>query len=692
MQTLKLRVYSFLLGSVLTGSAIATELTDVEFKTLPGDQLEAVLTFDSDAPSASGYVMDSPARVVVDLPDTLNGLDQRRFALSGSVASEAIVLGNNSKTRVVFKLDEPSSYEMLTRGNQVSIVIAGANSTSVASAPSQGTTDTPSNGQLDGFDFRRGPAGEGRIFVNLASSTNIDVDTQGNRILVKVPNFSVPAHLLTRMDVVDFGTPVNAIRISQEGADALMEITTQEQYDMSAYQADDQLVVTVAPLTQAEVARREEQRFEGEQLSFNFQDIEVRSVLQIIADVTQLNLVASDSVQGSITLRLVNVPWDQALDIVLRSKGLDKRLVGNVLMVGPAAEIAQRELEERQNAIASADLAPLFTEHFKVNYANAAEINALFQSMSAGEEDSIGGGLLSNRGSVIVDPRTNSIIMTDTQAKLDDFRGLLTKLDIPVRQVSIEARIVLANTGVSQDLGVRWGYDYARADASSGRTGFGAGAIDGVVDMVNGDTISYGDAPGGLVVDLAAAPSGATASSFAVGLLTGNNNFLTLELSALEAEGRGEVISQPRVIAGNQQKAVIQSGSEIPYQQATSSGATAVQFKEATLKLEVTPQITPDNRIIMELIVTKDSIGEVVAGVPTIDVTQLETQVIADNGQTIVLGGIFEQAVVESEEKTPILGDIPVLGALFSRTTRSNDKRETLIFITPRILENTTAS
>jgi type IV pilus assembly protein PilQ len=354
-------------------------------------------------------------------------------------------------------------------------------------------------------------------------------------------------------------------------------------------------------------------------------------------------------------------------------------------MVAPATEIADRERIELENTQKMQDLAPVYTEHFRVNYADAEEINTLFQAMS----DDTTSGLLSGRGSAIVDQRTNSIIMTDTQAKLDEFRDLLEKLDIPVRQVSIEARIVLANAGVSRDLGVRWGYDYQR-DVGSGRTGLSTGTVDGIVDMVNGDPLSYGDAPGGLVVDLAASPS--SASSFAVGLLTGGNNFLTLELSALEAEGRGEVISQPRVIAGNQQKAIIQSGSEIPYQQATSSGATAVQFKEATLKLEVTPLITPDNRIIMELIVTKDSIGEVVAGVPTIDVTQLETSVIADNGQTIVLGGIFEQAVVESEEKTPILGDIPFLGNLFKRTSRSNDKRETLIFITPRIMDEPTAT
>lgn len=684
------KALAFVTGALLSLQSFAADLTEVSFTALSAEELQAVLTFDGEAPAASGYLMESPARLVVDLPDTVNAVDQRRFSLSGSVATDAMLLSNSDKTRLVFNLTEQSTYEMLTRGNTVSLVIAtegtrtsNAVPTSAAYLPQQAAA---SSDALSGFDFRRGSEGEANILIDLGNSNaSVDVDTVGSDMVITIPNYSVPDHLQSRMDVLDFGTPVSYVIIDQVGDDAQITIETQDVFDFSAYQADDQLVLSVAPLTEQQVAERDAMTFEGEKLSFNFQNIEIRSMLQIIADVAELNLVASDTVQGEITLRLVNVPWDQALDIVLRTKGLDKRLVGNVLMVAPAAEIADRERIELENTQKMQDLAPVYTEHFRVNYADAEEINTLFQAMS----DDTTSGLLSGRGSAIVDQRTNSIIMTDTQAKLDEFRDLLEKLDIPVRQVSIEARIVLANAGVSRDLGVRWGYDYQR-DVGSGRTGLSTGTVDGVVDMVNGDPLSYGDAPGGLVVDLAATPS--SASSFAVGLLTGGNNFLTLELSALEAEGRGEVISQPRVIAGNQQKAIIQSGSEIPYQQATSSGATAVQFKEATLKLEVTPLITPDNRIIMELIVTKDSIGEVVAGVPTIDVTQLETSVIADNGQTIVLGGIFEQAVVESEEKTPILGDIPFLGNLFKRTSRSNDKRETLIFITPRIMDEPTAT
>jgi len=680
------KVMAFCASSLLSLQALAVDLTDVKFTALPTDELEAVLTFDGEAPAASGYLMESPARLVIDLPDTDNAVDQRRFSLSGSVATDAMLLSNSDKTRLVFNLTDPSTYEMITRGNQVSLrVSSAATSSSTQTAAASLTAATAESGGSDtlaGFDFRRGANGEANVLLDLGSSNaSVDVDTVGSNIVVTVPNYTVPNHLLSRMDVLDFGTPVSYVVIAQNGDDATVTIETSETFDFSAYQADDELVLSVAPLTQAQVAEREAMEFEGEKLSFNVQNTEVRTMLQIIADVANLNLVASDTVQGEITLRLVNVPWDQALDIVLRAKGLDKRLVGNVLMVAPAEEIADRERIELENSQKMQELAPVYTEHFRVNYADASEINTLFQAMS----EEVASGLLSGRGSAIVDQRTNSIIMTDTQAKLDEFRELLEKLDIPVRQVSIEARIVLANAGVSRDLGVRWGYDYR--DTNGGDTSISTGTIDGVVDVANGDTITYGDAPGGLVVDLAATPSSGTASSFAVGLLTGSNNFLTLELSALEAEGRGEVISQPRVIAGNQQKAIIQSGSEIPYQQATSSGATAVQFKESTLKLYVTPLITPDNRIIMELIVTKDSIGEVVAGVPTIDVTQLETSVIADNGQTVVLGGIFEQAVVESEEKTPILGDIPFLGNLFKRTSRSNDKRETLIFITPRIMD-----
>jgi type IV pilus assembly protein PilQ len=675
-----------MLAGVLTSTPLlATELTNVEFNTLPGEQLEAVLTFDTAAPTASGYLMESPARIIVDLPDTDNGVDQRRFNLSGDVATSAMLLSTDEKTRLVLNLSGAGQYEMLTRGNKVSVIIDKPMLTESSQGMTQQFADaSTATKQLDGFDFRRGDRGEGNVILDLGSaSANVDVDTRGSDIVVTIPNYTVPARLLNRMDVVDFATPVSLVSFEQRGRDAVVTINTSDDFDMSAYQANEEFVLSVAPLTREQRAEREaEFAYQGETLSFNFQNIEIRSLLQIIADITQLNLVASDSVQGDITLRLVNVPWDQALDLVLKTKGLDKRLIGNVLMVAPAAEIAERERVELQNTIDLEQLAPLFTEHFEVNYADAADINALFQQMNEEAES----GLLSGRGSVIVDERTNSIIMSDTQAKLMEFRELLHKLDIPVRQVSIEARIVLASTGFSRDLGVRWGFDYVNS-GSGGDQSIGSGTVDGVVDIVNGDPISYGDAPGGLVVDLAAAPANGNATSFAIGLLSGSNNFLTLELSALEAEGRGEVISQPKVIAGNQQTAVIKSGSEIPYQQATSSGATAVSFKDATLKLEVTPQITPDNRIIMQLVINKDAIGEIVAGVPTIDVTQLQTQVIADNGQTIVLGGIFEQAVVESEAKTPFLGDLPLIGHLFKQTSRQNDKQETLIFITPRILE-----
>ncbi|NVK10388.1 MAG: secretin and TonB N-terminal domain-containing protein, partial [Gammaproteobacteria bacterium] len=539
------KALAFVTGALLSLQSFAADLTEVSFTALSAEELQAVLTFDGEAPAASGYLMESPARLVVDLPDTVNAVDQRRFSLSGSVATDAMLLSNSDKTRLVFNLTEQSTYEMLTRGNTVSLVIAtegtrtsNAVPTSAAYLPQQAAA---SSDALSGFDFRRGSEGEANILIDLGNSNaSVDVDTVGSDMVITIPNYSVPDHLQSRMDVLDFGTPVSYVIIDQVGDDAQITIETQDVFDFSAYQADDQLVLSVAPLTEQQVAERDAMTFEGEKLSFNFQNIEIRSMLQIIADVAELNLVASDTVQGEITLRLVNVPWDQALDIVLRTKGLDKRLVGNVLMVAPAAEIADRERIELENTQKMQDLAPVYTEHFRVNYADAEEINTLFQAMS----DDTTSGLLSGRGSAIVDQRTNSIIMTDTQAKLDEFRDLLEKLDIPVRQVSIEARIVLANAGVSRDIGVRWGYDY-RNGAGNGGTGISTGSIDGIVDIVNGDPISYGDAPGGLVVDLAASPS--SASSFAVGLLTGDNNFLTLELSALEAEGRGEVISQPRV-------------------------------------------------------------------------------------------------------------------------------------------------
>ena len=483
-------------------------------------------------------------------------------------------------------------------------------------------------------------------------------------------NAVLPEALQRRLDVIDFATPVLNIDALPEGDGSTINIEANGEYDYLAYQADDVLIIDFKPVAVDDAEKRRKAKFpySGEKLSLNFQDIEVRSVLQLIADFTNLNLVASDTVSGRITLRLQSVPWDQALELVLKTKGLDKRKVGNVLMVAPADEIANRERLELENSRQVAELAKLQTEFVQVNYAKAADIAKLLSAEQ---------GLMSSRGSVSVDSRTNTLLIQDTAAKLDAIRGALTYLDIPVRQVMIEARIVIASTDFSKNLGVRWGY--AKNASKNGDQYASAGTL-GQLNGALGTQTTFG---GGLAVDLGVAST----SSFALGFLT-DSGFLDLEIAALESDGLSEIVSQPKLVTADGQTARIESGVEIPYQEAASSGATSVSFKDAVLSLEVTPQITPDDRIIMELKINNDSVGQIFAGVPSIDTREIETQVLVENGETIVLGGVYELSSVDSTSKTPLLGDIPFLGRLFKRTQKEETKTELLIFITPRLIKD----
>ena len=492
---------------------------------------------------------------------------------------------------------------------------------------------------------------------------------------------------MRRYDVTDFATPVAYMDVQATERGVTVSMKAVGNYDYLAYQTDQQYVVSVKPLTDQEVeARKNEFSYVGDKLSLNFQDIDVRAVLQLIADFTELNLVASDTVSGRITLRLQNVPWDQALELVLKTKGLDKRQVGNVLMVAPAAEIAERERQEIEANKQIAELAPLQTEFIRIRYASAEDVVRLFE---AGSEE--GGTLISPRGSVIVDARTNSLIITDTAAKLAEVRNLINLVDIPIRQVMIEARIVIAQSDVSSQLGIRWGGAYL--DVGSDDVTSISGDIDNVVnineDVIDGvsPSVSF---PGALLVDLGVA---AATSGFAVGY-TSNDLFLTAELSALEAAGTGEVVSQPKVITGDKQQASIKSGTQVPYQESSANGETTTSFKEAVLRLEVIPNITPDDRILLDLVINQDSVGDLVpsgtgGAIPTIDTTQLTTQVLVGNGETVVLGGVFRTEDVESVAKVPFFGDLPYVGVLFKNTTKQATKTETLIFITPRILAET---
>ena len=682
----KLNVYvSVIAFGLLSGLANAVTLEDVSFSSLPGERLEVTLQFDGAPPEPSGYTIERPARIAVDLRDTTSGLDSRSVPLGSGNAQSMTVVETKDRTRLIFNLVELVPYDTVRSGNSLVMTIGGQSegvvaSASTSSSQSSGTTNAAPSNTLAGVDFRRGKDGEGRVLVDLgSSSTPVDLTERSGKIRLTMNGIAVPADLRRRLDVTDFATPVTRIDTFVEDGNAVVEISPQGNYDYIAYQSGTQFTVSVEELSQEEAESRREEKFPytGDKLSLNFQDIEVRSVLQLIADFTGLNLVASDTVGGSITLRLQNVPWDQALDLILKTKGLDKRQIGNVLLVAPADEIAAREKLELETNKQIAELAPVRLDIIQVNYAKAADIVGLIQE----DEE-----LISDRGFVSSDVRTNTISVRETAEKLDEIRRLVSTWDVPVRQVSIEARIVRAQTNVAENLGVRWG---GAAYDSSGDNIFSVGGgLDGVQDARDSAATpgSFQTSfPGALAVDLGV--SGDGASSFAIGW--GSDDFLVdLELSALESDGQAEVVSQPRVVTADRQTASIKSGEEIPYQEASSSGATSVSFKEAVLSLEVTPQITPDDKIIMDLVVNQDSRGEVTAGIPSINTNEVTTQVLVGNGETVVLGGIFQSEVATQTTKTPFLGDIPYLGRIFKRTEHIDERSELLIFITPKIIKN----
>ncbi len=680
----KLNVYvSVIALGLLSGLANAVTLEDVSFSSLPGERLEVTLKFDGQPPKPSGYTIERPARIAVDLRDTTSGLNSRSISLGSGNAQSMTVVETKDRTRLIFNLIELVPYETVRNNDSLVMTIGSDSAAAPATANSTGTTaatqsaSTPDT--LAGVDFRRGNNGEGRVIIDLGSPrVPVDLSELGGKIRLTMDGIAVPADLRRRLDVTDFATPVSRIDTFVEGGNAVVEIRPEGNYDYIAYQSGSQFTVSVEKLTEEEAESRREQKFpySGEKLSLNFQDIEVRSVLQLIADFTGLNLVASDTVSGSITLRLQNVPWDQALDLILKTKGLDKRQIGNVLLVAPADEIAAREKLELETTKQIAELAPVRLDIIQVNYAKAGDIVGLIK------EDK---ELITDRGFVSSDVRTNTISVRESTGKLEEIRRLVSTWDVPVRQVSIEARIVRAQTNVAENLGVRWGgagYDVSGNNVFS--VGGSQGAVGEARDAAGGGTggITF---PGALAVDLGV--SGDGASSFAVGW--GSKNFLVdLELSALETDGQAEVVSQPRVVTADRQTASIKSGEEIPYQEASSSGATSVSFKEAVLSLEVTPQITPDDKIIMDLMINQDSRGEVTGGIPSINTNEVTTQVLVGNGETVVLGGIFQSEVATQTTKTPFLGDIPYLGRLFKRTEHINERSELLIFITPKIIKN----
>ncbi len=702
---LKMRNIALLLVCLLAPVTWANTLDDIRFAELPGERFEVRMTFSGPPPEPAGYTIERPARIVLDFPQVVSALEERRYPLSFDNGQSAMVLTTEGRTRLILNLDDLTSYTSRAEGNTYIVEVGAsdggyANNTVTPSVtvPSAPTAQTAADQgpAITNIDFRRGTTGEGRIIIALSDpGISAEMSSTGAGVRLTFNDVWLPPELRRRLDVVDFATPVSLVSATLDGGDTVLNIAASGDYDYLAYQADKEYVVSIKPLTAQEIKeKKEEFEFTGEKLSLNFQDIEVRAVLQIIADFTELNLVASDTVQGRITLRLDNVPWDQALNLVLKTKGLDKRQVGNVLMVAPAAEIAERERQELTTKKQLEELAPLRTEYIRVRYANAKEMFELFRGESGGGAGSGGAGgsqstgsVLSERGQAVVDERTNSIIITDTAERIEAFKRLVDQIDIPIRQVMIEARIVIANTDFRRELGVRWGG--VGYDQSSNSIVEVAGSMDGL-DSDPGTPFDFLTGNGAIelnenrMVDLGVAnPAG----SIALGVLT-DNAFLDMELSALENTGYAEIVSQPKVITGDKQRATISSGTEIPYQEASASGATTTSFKEAVLKLDVTPQITPDNRIIMDLVINQDTVGQLnlATGIPTLDVTELTTKVLVANGQTVVLGGVFTVETIKGENKVPLLGDIPYLGRLFRRDVNENNKTELLLFITPKIM------
>ncbi|QBQ53875.1 type IV pilus secretin PilQ [Nitrosococcus wardiae] len=654
----------------------ATELQDIEYSSLPGEGVQLQLEFSTPVSEPKFFAIDNPARIVLDFPGVKIGTTPRSQNIGVGMTRSVTMVEAADRTRVVINLVQSAAFETRVEKNIVYVTVNG--SSIVASA----RPDTAANdGQylIKNIDFRRGEDGEGRVIVSLSDAqTPVDIREEGERIIVDFMNTSLPKEFERRLDVLDFATPVKLIdTFAKDGSVRMIISPTEAEHEHLSYQSEDTLIIELKPLTkkEKELAKKKEFGYVGEKLSLNFQNIEVRAVLQLIADFTGLNLVASDTVQGNVTLRLKNVPWDQALDIILKTKGLDMRRTGNVILVAPTEEIATRERLELEARKQVEELAPLRSEFIQVNFAKASDLAALIQA----EENT----LLSPRGHVTVDERTNTLLVMDTADRLADLRKLVARLDIPVRQVLIESRIVIANSDFSKDLGIRFGLSKREDTGGAFDEVVTSGSLNGTTQIINRETLELQDR---MNVNLPVTRQDAARIALALTKLP-LGNLLELELSALQAEGRGEVISNPRVITSNQKEALIEQGTEIPFQQATSSGATSVSFKKAVLSLKVIPQITPDDRIIMDLTVNKDSVGQVFNGVPSIDTREVATQVLVDNGQTVVLGGIYEQEQNRASRRVPFLGDLPYVGTLFRNKSEVNNKDELLIFVTPKIIK-----
>lgn len=718
------RILTLLAGAIwlFAGPLSATDVTDVRVSD-DGDQLRFILSTDEAPNQPTVFTTDQPPRIVLELPDTTSSVASGQVQVGVGPVRSYMALSSGGRTRLVVDLSRSVAYDVDVQGNEVVL--------SVESGGAAGRTSGASTGQQNevaAIDFRRGDAGESRVLVQLdRPGVDISVDERSGSLRVDLFDTRLPDNLMQQIDVTDFATPVKSITPEIRGSNVRLNLDISGAYAHVAYQTDNQLVIEVTepdvePRMTRELEFFQDREYTGDRITLNFQDIPVRSVLSLIADISDLNIVVSDSVDGSLTLRLTNVPWDQALDIVLETRNLAMRESGNVRWVAPTGEIAAREQQILRARAERETLEPLRTVMIPVSYANAEALSELIRSSTAvgGGGEGGGAGLLSERGSVTIDQRTNTLLVTDTSEQITRVRDLVTELDRPVRQVLIESRIVIARSNFNHELGVRFGVSGTKqvdnkllslsgsGEATDrmgnvglarrqllgqrpGRSTFLADAEpgDGVIE-IGTEGIAVPTLEDRLNVNLPVSnPAGALGISFLA-----SNFLLDLELSALEAQGEGEVISTPRVITANQNEAFIQQGVEIPFEEATTSGATNVEFKEAVLELRVTPLITPDNRVQLALAIKQDTVGEIFetgrgGSVPSIDTRQLGTSVLVENGQTVVLGGIFQEEREFNTTKVPMLGDVPVLGSLFRRRATADEKRELLIFITPNILDDT---
>ncbi len=675
------------------------KLEAIDVQPLPGQQVQVTMRMSGPAPQPLSFTIENPARISFDLPGTTLALPSRRIDVHTSGLDSILAAETKDRTRLVMNLDKLVPYDTRVEGNNIIVSLGGANTaaastgTAAAAVPSRAAAAAAGQRAIRSIDFRRSSDGAGRVLVRLTDShTHINLRQIGNQIVVDF-DADLPKNLARRYDASDFGTPISSFDATRVGNGTRIAISASGDYEQLAYQSDDQYVVEIQPQRKAAAAQDDKPQYTGERLTLNFQEIETRAVLQLLADASGQNIVVSDSVTGNVTLRLQNVPWDQALDIVLRTKGLDKRKQDNVIIVAPQEELASREKADLAAKKDLQELAPLRSEYLQVNYAKAKDMEALIKSQ--------GGTLLSARGNVAVDERTNTLLLQDTADRLADIRRLVATLDIPVRQVLIEARIVVVNDDFKRDLGARVGLTTVQANGNNGiwtTSGTAQGTDTSIGSALSNLSKNGTPYPVSIPTGTTGAPQRynvnlpvpTPAGSFALGIL-GSHYIVDLELSAAQAETRAEVISSPRVITANQKEATIEQGTEIPYQQSASSGATTISFKKAVLSLKVTPQITPDNRIILDLDVKKDTIGTITVAsggvnVPSIDTREITTQVLVNDGQTVVLGGILETEHRDDQTKVPLLGDIPVLGALFKEQSKTNNKDELLIFVTPKIV------